>query len=107
MPIVESLPPPIAPHAPPIAELCAQNKVGRLELFGSGTTANYDPSRSDLDFLVTFLPTDHRSRQFFGLLFGLEDLLKRNIDLLTVEQLTNPFLIEAINSQKITIYAVK
>jgi len=33
---------------------CEKYHVARLELFGSATTDAWDPTASDLDFLVTF-----------------------------------------------------
>ena len=39
-----------------IADLCRGYGVQRLDLFGSAATDAFDSSRSDLDFLVEFLP---------------------------------------------------
>src|SRR5438270_411744 len=39
-----------------LGDLCRRYGVRRLELFGSGATAAFDPESSDLDFLVEFLP---------------------------------------------------
>lgn len=39
-----------------IPDLCRRFGVRRLELFGSAATDAFDPARSDLDFLVEFLP---------------------------------------------------
>ena len=39
-----------------LGDLCRRYGVRRLELFGSGATAAFDPNSSDLDFLVEFLP---------------------------------------------------
>ena len=39
-----------------LTDLCRRFGVRRLELFGSAATDAFDPSRSDLDFLVEFLP---------------------------------------------------
>ena len=37
-----------------LAELCRQHRVLRLTLFGSALREDFDPERSDLDFLVEF-----------------------------------------------------
>lgn len=37
-----------------IRRLCHQHHVRRLTLFGSAVTGNFDPARSDLDFVVEF-----------------------------------------------------
>jgi predicted nucleotidyltransferase len=41
-----------------LRELCARYGVRRLELFGSAAAGGFDASRSDLDFLVEFLPLE-------------------------------------------------
>ena len=37
-----------------LGALCRRFHVKRLEIFGSAVTGRFDPSRSDLDFLVDF-----------------------------------------------------
>jgi len=90
-----------------IETLCRANHVARLEVFGSAVTNQFDPSRSDVDFLVTFQSLDpaRHSRSYFGLREGLEDLLLRPIDLVEVEAVTNPFFLAAIRNQRRTVYA--
>lgn len=39
-----------------IVELCRRHSVHRLGVFGSAVRANFDPLRSNLDFLVDFEP---------------------------------------------------
>jgi len=49
---------PIQDHKEKIAELCRNYGVRRLEVFGSATrVTDFDPERSDADFLVEFLAT--------------------------------------------------
>ncbi len=81
-----------------IKPVCEQNLVQRLELFGSAATDRFDPRQSDFDFLVTFKPMrmDQRSDTFFGLLFALEDMLMRNVDLVDVEAIRNPYFMQSI-----------
>jgi predicted nucleotidyltransferase len=43
-------------HLDEIAALCRAFGVARLELFGSAATGAFDPSRSDIDFLVGYPP---------------------------------------------------
>jgi predicted nucleotidyltransferase len=59
-----------------LAELCRQHRVLRLTLFGSALREDFDPERSDLDFLVEFepLPTGTYADTYFGLLEALEHL---------------------------------
>ncbi|MEK7358183.1 MAG: nucleotidyltransferase domain-containing protein, partial [Bdellovibrionota bacterium] len=67
-----------------ISELCTRYGVARLELFGSAAEDRFDAERSDLDFLVEFMP-DHELgpwlRHYFDLKEGLEDLFGRSVDL--------------------------
>jgi len=39
-----------------LACLCRRYNVRRLDLFGSAVAGNFEPGRSDLDFLVAFEP---------------------------------------------------
>jgi uncharacterized protein len=47
----------IAAQRPAIASICRRYQVRRLEVFGSAARgADFDPERSDADFLVEFAP---------------------------------------------------
>jgi predicted nucleotidyltransferase len=74
-----------------IQAACEQNLVARLELFGSAATDRFNTAASDFDFLVTFKPMrlDQRADTFFGILFALEDLLARKVDLVEKEAIRN------------------
>jgi predicted nucleotidyltransferase len=90
-----------------VSRLCRQYHVQRLELFGSATSAAFDPARSDLDFLVEFEPAgpvEHAER-YFGLLAALQDLLGRNVDLVEVRAIRNPYFLQAVQSSRTLIYA--
>ena len=90
-----------------IEALCNRFRVQRLEVFGSATGTRFDPKTSDLDFLVEFqnLPVGERADAYFGLLKGLRDLFQRDIDLVTVAAVKNPFLRESIERSKSLLYA--
>ena len=91
----------------PIARLCTAHHVRRLFLVGSAATAEFDPSRSDVDFLVEFAPRDRAGFDdvYFGLLADLESLLGRKVDLIEAGNLRNPYLIASINRTKRVLYA--
>jgi predicted nucleotidyltransferase len=58
--------------------------VTRLEVFGSAARgADFDPARSDMDFLVTFAlsPVADDVRRHLDLANALESLLGRSVDL--------------------------
>lgn len=64
--------------------------VDRLVLFGSVARDEATPG-SDLDVLVEFAGAKSRSKAYFGLMFYLEDLLDREIDLVTEPALRREF----------------
>ena len=99
--------PEIARHHDALERLCRQFHVHRLELFGSAATGSYRPGESDVDFLVEFepLPPGEYSNAYFGLLFGLEDLFGRPIDLVSPEAITNPYFREAVEESKVLVFA--
>jgi uncharacterized protein len=90
-----------------VAQLCRRYGVACLEAFGSATRDDFDPARSDIDFLVQFRAEAKAKAfdNFFGLREGLEALFGRPIDLMTVEQIQNPYLAKSINASRRPIYA--
>ena len=90
-----------------LRELCHAQKVRELEIFGSATTADFNPERSDIDFLVEFHDPDRPgiADRFLGLAEGLERIFQRNVDLVTRRSLKNPVFIGAINRSKQVVYA--
>ena len=92
---------------PQLIELCKQFHAQRLEVFGSATGDDFDPAKSDLDFLVVFEemePGEHAD-SYFGLLSALENLFDRNIDLVELKAITNPYLLEAVEESRVNLYA--
>jgi len=88
-----------------IIELCKSYNVKSLSAFGSVLTDRFS-SKSDIDFLVDFQDQDplRYADNYFELKFHLQDLLKRQIDLLEIKSLKNPFLSKQIHSNKVAIY---
>jgi len=83
---------------------CHEFRVKRLDLFGS-LARHTGSSESDVDLLVEFEEPDlHLSKRFFGLLHYLEDALGREIDLLTMNSLKNPFFRQRVLKEKVNIY---
>jgi predicted nucleotidyltransferase len=73
----------IADKRPALAALCRRFGVERLELFGSAARdADFDPARSDVDFLVTYAPhAGDNLAALMDLKEALEALLDRPVDL--------------------------
>ena len=90
-----------------IERLCRRFRVRRLELFGSAVRGQFDPETSDLDFLVDFeqLKPEEYADTYFGLLEGLRELFKRNIDLVMVSAVKNPYFLEGIERSRTLLYA--
>ena len=91
-----------------IRKLCERHRVRSLALFGSAATGTFDPARSDIDFLVEFLPDAPRTGlagAYFALREELATLLGRPVDLLEASALTNPFVAESIQQAKVPLYA--
>ena len=96
----------IEANLPALRALCCRFGVRRLDLFGSAATGRFDPTRSDLDFLVEFepMPPSPYARSCRGLRGGLEQLFGRPIDLLTEPALVNPYLRRQIEDEKRTLF---
>jgi predicted nucleotidyltransferase len=90
-----------------IAELCRRYRVRRLAVFGSALREDFDPERSDLDFLVEFesLPSGTYADTYFGLIKALEQLFQRRVDLVEAGAVRNPYILREIESQQETLYA--
>ena len=93
-----------------LAALCRRYDVKRLEVFGSAARGlDFDPRRSDFDFLVEFEQRSDLSplEQFFGLAEALEELLGRPVDLVertAVEASRNYIRRRAILKHAETLY---
>jgi uncharacterized protein len=67
--------------------LCRRFGVAQLEVFGSASRgADFKPERSDVDFLVTFMPAVRNDlAAFVDFKEALEALLRRPVDLVEHE----------------------
>jgi len=93
-------------HRGDIAELCRRFHVDRLDVFGSAARgADYDPAKSDVDLLVTYLP-GHRPGMpaYQDLRDALEALLGRPVDLVMEAAAENPFIRAGIERSRQAIY---
>jgi hypothetical protein len=77
----------IAERRSELAALCRRHGVARLEIFGSAARgADFDASRSDADFLVTFAPARRNDLGAFAdFKDALESLLGLPVDLVERE----------------------
>ena len=96
------------PHVAEIPELCRRYGVYRLELFGSATTDAFDQQTSDLDFLVDFdSSSSDLFNRYFGLKESLEALYGREVDLVMIGALKNPYFIDSVNKTRQLVYAAE
>lgn len=86
---------------------CKKHHVKSLEIFGSAVRNDFNKN-SDVDFIYEF----HKKKiaeldyadNYFEFLFSLQNILKRNIDLIPGKKIKNPYLLNQINNEKIKIY---
>jgi len=90
-----------------IKELCKQNRVRSLYVFGSVLTDKFN-DKSDIDLLVDIDSNDPLvyADYYFNLKFALQELFKRPIDLLESKAMKNPYIIRNIDNSKFLIYGI-
>ena len=92
-------------HLPQIKQLMQQYGVQSAYAFGSSVKNTMRPD-SDVDFIISFpkdMDYETYGNNYFALLYGLRDLLKKEVDLVAEETLSNPYLIQSINQNKVRI----
>jgi len=97
----------VAERLPQLQELCRQYRVARLDLFGSAAGQGFDPARSDLDFLVEYLPNPEADalEEFFGFKAALEKLFGRNVDLVEARAIRNRYFRADVEETRVRVYA--
>ena len=98
---------PIDLHREEVAALCRHSGARRLDVFGSAIRDDFDPTASDLDFLVEFdeVPPARYAQAYFSLKEGLEKLFGRTVDLVTRSSLANPYFRDRIAHESRNVYA--
>lgn len=88
-----------------IKELCKEYKVKNFSVFGSVLTDNFSTD-SDIDFVVDFDENDPLAYTdlYFQLKDKLEQILKRQVDLVEERGIKNSFLRKEIDKSKVVIY---
>ncbi len=99
------MPVPLALDREAIAELCRRHGVTRLAVFGSAVTGDFDPERSDVDFLVEFTVSENAFTAYFDLKGDLEALLSRPVDLVMPGALENPYFAASVRATAEDLYA--
>ena len=91
-----------------IIETCKKMQVESLYLFGSGTNSSKFNEESDLDFLFRFKKNEEgisiSDYDYFDLMFTLEEITGKKVDLVAEEKLINKYFINRLNKEKIKLY---
>jgi predicted nucleotidyltransferase len=90
-----------------IDRFCRKWHITRMEVFGSVLRDDFDPGRSDIDVLVTFVPGKTPGLAFFRAEKELAEILGRKVEMSTrraIEQSQNWMRRERILSEAQTIY---
>ena len=102
------MPPVLEPYRQQIEALCRRFHVRRLEVFGSALRDDFNPARSDVDFLVEFdtSPDVNAFEAYCDLRQQLCALLGRPVDLVMLSAIRNPYVRARIEAQRELVYAV-
>lgn len=89
-----------------IRQLLFSSKVEEAYVFGSAAKGTFNET-SDVDFLVRFsndLTPLEKGEMWWNLHDELRNFLKREVDIVTINSLKNPYFIKEINDTKVLIY---
>lgn len=89
-----------------IKRLCETLGVARLWLFGSAVRDDFEPGRSDYDFLVEWKPDAPRqpwAGEYQDLREGLGQILGAPVDVGSATAIKNPYTKAAIEAEKVLI----
>jgi predicted nucleotidyltransferase len=98
---------PLQQHRDEIVRLCRAYGVRRLVAFGSAVRADFDPTRSDIDFLVEFehVSAAERVQRYLALQKALSTLLAHPVDLIEDGAIRNPYVLESAAASQQVLYA--
>ncbi|MEJ7840918.1 MAG: nucleotidyltransferase domain-containing protein [Rubrobacter sp.] len=91
-----------------VGRVCRRYGVEQLDIFGSAVGDDFDPERSDLDFVVSFEPRNPPGLfdRYFGLKEDLEELFGRPIDLVMEGVVSrNAYFAKSLAETRIPLYA--
>ncbi|QQL48820.1 nucleotidyltransferase family protein [Mucilaginibacter ginkgonis] len=95
----------VADNLEEIKLLMQKHGVVKASLFGSAAKDTMT-AESDVDFLVNFdsgLSIAEYGDNYFELIYALENLLQREVEIIAEKTLSNPYLIESINNSKVSL----
>jgi uncharacterized protein len=90
-----------------IYKMCEENNVKSLYFFGSVTDPLKFSPTSDIDVLVSFrdnISNEEYTDSYFKLLFGMEELLNREIDITTIRSIKKPYFQKELEDTRVLFY---
>ena len=89
-----------------LVDLCRKRGVRRLALFGSTTGDHFDPTRSDVDLVVEFVPLSpvEHANSYFGLMEDLQRLFAMPVDLIEPGPIHNPYFRQVLEKTQVVLY---
>jgi predicted nucleotidyltransferase len=85
-----------------LASFCRKHGVARFSVYGSALRVDFDPSRSDIDILVEFLPEVHRGLfKLVEMRQELAGMLGQEVDLTTPGSLSKYFRQNVLDSAEV------
>ncbi|MFZ9882482.1 MAG: nucleotidyltransferase family protein [Phycisphaerales bacterium] len=84
-----------------LRRLCTEKGIRRIRAYGSAVRGDFDPTRSDIDLLIDFLPGRTPGFGFFALGEELAEILGRKVDVSTERMLSEHFREEALHQAKV------
>lgn len=92
-------------HQTAITKLCEIHKVKKLYAFGSVLSKSFNTD-SDIDLIVEFkdIEVEDYADNYFDFKFSLQNMLKRQIDLLEEQAIKNPYFRKSVNEKRELVY---
>jgi hypothetical protein len=90
---------------PLVAAACQTAGVRQLWLFGSAVRGEWREATSDIDFLVELDQSRPLPAQFLGLYRALKEIFGREIDLVSIDGVKNPYFREELEETRVPVYA--
>jgi predicted nucleotidyltransferase len=95
------------PLVPAIIDACRRHGVTYAALVGSSTQPDPAITPRDLDLLVRFEPGQaDRMEHYFGLIGDLRGVVGKDVDLIEVDAVKNPYLKAEFERTKVVLYEV-
>ena len=90
-----------------IADICRKHHVQRLFVFGSAARDDFDTKQSDVDLLLEFgdVPIETYSKNKRDLEEDFVRLFHRDVDLIVLKYVKNPFFLRQLDQDKELLYA--